>query len=79
MARKNGLPVFWSIAVIPNRYFNKVRGLLGLKYWSLIKWLKDNARVAVKFINRLEDYIAAYCESKGYDGVICGHIHKAKI
>ena len=62
-----------------NRHYNKVRGLLGLKYWSLSKWLKDNAKVAVKFINRFEEYIAAYCESKGYDGVICGHIHKAEI
>ena len=62
-----------------NRHFNKVRVMLGLKYWSLSKWLKDNAKYAVKFINRFEEYIAAYCEAKGYDGVICGHIHKAEI
>ena len=62
-----------------NRQFNRVRSLLGLKYWSLSKWLKDNAKHAVKFINRFEEYIAAYCEAKGYDGVICGHIHKAEI
>ena len=62
-----------------NRHFNSIRGLLGLKYWSLSKWLKDNAKHAVKFINRFEEYIAAYCEAKGYDGVICGHIHKAEI
>lgn len=62
-----------------NRIFNRVRVLLGLKYWSLSKWLKDNAKQAVKFINRFEEYIAAYCENKGYDGVICGHIHKAEI
>jgi len=62
-----------------NRQFNRVRSLLGLKYWSLSKWLKDNAKHAVKFINRFEEYIATYCEAKGYDGVICGHIHKAEI
>ena len=62
-----------------NRHYNTVRGVLGMKYWSLSKWLKDNAKYAVKFINRFEEYIAAYCEAKGYDGVICGHIHKAEI
>jgi len=62
-----------------NRHFNTVRGLLGMKYWSLSKWLKDNAKHAVKFINRFEEYVAEYCENKGYDGVICGHIHKAEI
>ena len=62
-----------------NRHFNTVRYLLGLKYWSLSKWLKDNAKYAVKFINRFEEYVATYCENKGYDGVICGHIHKAEI
>lgn len=62
-----------------NRHFNTVRGLFGMKYWSLSKWLKDNAKHAVKFINRFEEYVAEYCENKGYDGVICGHIHKAEI
>lgn len=62
-----------------NRHFNGIRRLLGLKYWSLSKWLKDNAKHAVRFINRFEEYISAYCEAKGYNGVICGHIHKAEI
>jgi len=62
-----------------NIMFNKFRRLLGLRYWSLSKWLKANAKQAVKFINRYEEYLAEYCENKGYDGVICGHIHKAEI
>jgi len=62
-----------------NRHFNKVRGLFGLKYWSLSKWLKSNAKQAVKFINRFEEYLGEYCENKGYDGIICGHIHHAEI
>ena len=69
----------YDFFIMFNTYFNKVRGVLGLKYWSLSKWLKDNAKYAVKFINRFEEYVAAYCEAKGYDGVICGHIHKAEI
>lgn len=62
-----------------NIQFNRVRKLVGMNYWSLSKWLKDNTKQAVKFINRYEEYVAEYCENKGYDGIICGHIHHAEI
>ena len=62
-----------------NTHFNRARLLLGFSYWSLSKWLKKNAKQAVKFINRFEEYLALYCENKGFDGVICGHIHHAEI
>jgi UDP-2,3-diacylglucosamine pyrophosphatase LpxH len=28
---------------------------------------------------QFEKNLAGYCKKKGYDGVICGHIHKAEI
>ena len=28
---------------------------------------------------QFEQNLAGYCKKKGYDGVICGHIHKAEI
>ena len=56
-----------------------MRKLFGYPYWSLSKWLKSNTKEAVKFINRYEDYLAQYCNDKGYDGIICGHIHHAEI
>ena len=62
-----------------NTHFNTVRGWLGMDYWSLSKWLKDNTKQAVSYINNYEDYIASYCKEHGYDGVICGHIHHAEI
>jgi len=62
-----------------NTHFNRARVLLGFSYWSLSKWLKKNAKQAVNFINRFEEYLAKYCENKGFDGVICGHIHHAEI
>lgn len=61
-----------------NIQFNRVRQLFGLRYWSLSKWLKHNTKQAVKFINRFEDYVAEYCKAKGYDGIMCGHIHFAE-
>lgn len=69
----------YDLMIMFNTHFNKVRSFLGMPYWSLSKWLKDNTKQAVKFINRYEDYVAEYCENKGYDGIICGHIHHAEI
>ena len=62
-----------------NTKFNTVRGLLGMKYWSLSKWLKHNTKQALNFIYKFEEHVAEYCHDKGYDGIICGHIHTAAI
>ena len=62
-----------------NTHFNKVRMLFGRPYWSLSKWLKDNTKQAVNFINKYEDHVSIYCKTNGYDGIICGHIHHAEM
>lgn len=62
-----------------NIQFNRVRNLLGMEYWSLSKYLKQNTKQALNFIHRYEDHLADYCKENGYDGVICGHIHHAEI
>lgn len=69
----------YNLMIWVNTHFNRVRLLFGLPYWSLSKWLKDNTKQAVNFINKYEDHVAEYCHSNSYDGVICGHIHKAEI
>lgn len=60
-----------------NSKFNVVRGWLGLEYWSLSKFLKKNTKKAVHYVDNFEDNLADYALRKGYDGVICGHIHTA--
>lgn len=62
-----------------NIQFNRVRNLLGMEYWSLSKYLKQNTKQALNFINRYEEHLADYCKNHGYDGIICGHIHHAEI
>ena len=62
-----------------NIQFNKVRNLLGMEYWSLSKYLKQNTKQALNFINRYEEHLANYCKEHNYDGIICGHIHQAEI
>ena len=43
------------------------------------KYLKHRVKRAVDFMFKFEENLAAYCKRKGYDGVICGHIHNAEI
>jgi len=62
-----------------NSRFNWFRHRLGFGYWSLSLYLKQRVKRALDFMFQFEKNLAGYCKKKGYDGVICGHIHKAEI
>ena len=62
-----------------NRYFNLVRKRMGFPYWSLSAYLKDKVKMAVNFISDFEVALAHEARHRGYDGVICGHIHRAEM
>jgi UDP-2,3-diacylglucosamine pyrophosphatase LpxH len=62
-----------------NSQFNAVRRKLRLGYWSLSKYLKYKVKKASDFLFQFERNLATYCKKRGYDGVICGHIHHAEI
>jgi UDP-2,3-diacylglucosamine pyrophosphatase LpxH len=62
-----------------NSKFNALRRRFGLGYWSLSKFLKHKVKKAANFIFQFEKNLAAYCKKRGFDGVICGHIHHAEI
>lgn len=69
----------YTFSIWLNLQFNKVRNLFGMDYWSLSNYLKQNTKQAVNFVNHFESQLADYCKSNGYDGIVCGHIHKAEI
>lgn len=62
-----------------NRSINGIRKLLGIQPWSLAKYLKRKAKLAANYIGEFEKEMTLYCKRKGYDGIICGHIHHAEI
>ena len=62
-----------------NSSFNAVRHRLGFGYWSLSRFLKHKVKTSANFIFQFERNLAAYCRKRGFDGVICGHIHHAEI
>lgn len=69
----------YTLALGLNRYFNMVRIRLGYPYWSLSAWLKLQVKEAVKAIDRFETALADDAKARGFDGVVCGHIHHAEM
>jgi UDP-2,3-diacylglucosamine pyrophosphatase LpxH len=62
-----------------NGKFNWIRHKMGFGYWSLSQFLKHRVKKAVDFMFKFEENLANYCKKRGFDGVICGHIHHAEI
>ena len=62
-----------------NRWFNHARAQLGLPYWSLAQFLKHRVKNAVSYIGNFEQALAEEARRRGFDGVVCGHIHKPEI
>jgi UDP-2,3-diacylglucosamine pyrophosphatase LpxH len=62
-----------------NQHFNAARARLGMPYWSLSQFLKLKVKNAVSFITAFEEALAKEARTRGFDGVVCGHIHHAEI
>jgi len=71
--------VLYTFTLKLNRHFNALRARLGLPYWSLSQFLKHKVKNAVSYIAAFEEALAREARDRGFDGVVCGHIHKAEI
>ncbi len=69
----------YNFALALNRTLNRIRIKLGYPYWSLSQYLKHQVKNAVNFILEFENALIHEAKQRGYDGVVCGHIHKAEI
>jgi len=58
---------------------NHARKQFGLPYWSLAAFAKRHVKTAVNIISDFESSVVRECKRRGFDGVICGHIHHAEI
>jgi UDP-2,3-diacylglucosamine pyrophosphatase LpxH len=59
-----------------NRHVNAARRSLGFPHWSLVSYLKQMSRNAVRYIANFEEAVAYAAYRRGVDGVVCGHIHR---
>jgi len=69
----------YTILLVVNNWFNKIRERMGQPYWSLSAYLKLKVKNAVTYIGEYETSIARAAALKGLDGVVCGHIHHAEM
>ncbi|MGD8563746.1 MAG: UDP-2,3-diacylglucosamine diphosphatase [Desulfarculaceae bacterium] len=69
----------YSLVLRLNRWLNLLQKLMGRPSWSLASFIKFKVRGALNLIYRFEEIIADECRRRGFDGVICGHIHHAGI
>jgi UDP-2,3-diacylglucosamine pyrophosphatase LpxH len=62
-----------------NRHLNYLRARLGLPYWSLSAYLKNKVKKALNYVTDFEVAVANEARKRGHHGVVCGHIHRAKM
>ena len=65
--------------VVLNDYLNDLRRRFRRSYWPLAARLKLAVRTSVRYIERFEDAAIAHAAARGFDGIICGHIHRANL
>jgi UDP-2,3-diacylglucosamine pyrophosphatase LpxH len=72
--------VSYSVLVHLNRLLSWVRRKIGVSgHWSLADCAKRNVLRAVSFISDFEHAVVRQARRRGFDGVICGHIHTPTI
>jgi len=62
-----------------NHRVNDLRRALGRPYLPLAERLKLSIGTSVRFIQRFESIAVNHARSHGYDGIVCGHIHRARL
>ena len=62
-----------------NTVINFFRKRLGMNYWSLADFMKRNLKKVVGYMTCFEEIAVTHAVTNNYNGVICGHIHNAKI
>ena len=69
----------YTLALHLNEVCHVMRRWMGLEYWSLSAYLKQKVKNALEYICRFEAAVARDVKARGFDGVVCGHIHHAAI
>lgn len=77
LARLGGLSYDWLIRL--NRWVNRWRQRMGKPRMSFAERLKYRVKEAVRFVNDFEETAIRLAAEKGYDYVVCGHIHRPVI
>ncbi|WP_439587365.1 UDP-2,3-diacylglucosamine diphosphatase [Hydrogenophaga sp.] len=69
----------YELSLRLNRHINSLRVRMGLPYWSLSQYLKHKVKSALNYVTDFERAVAAEARQRGYQGVVCGHIHRPEM
>lgn len=69
----------YDLLIRINRAINRARRLFGFPPVSFAARVKKSVKSAVKYIGDFEDTAIQLAAEKGYDSVICGHIHRPQM
>lgn len=68
----------YGVVLQLNVFVSWLRRRLGMtSYWSLSGFVKRRVPRAVSYISEFEHAVVRHARERGFDGVICGHIHAA--
>lgn len=71
--------VGYDTLILINSFVNWFLALIGKEKMSFSKRIKARFKDAVKFINSFENTAAELALEKGYEYVVCGHIHQPEM
>ena len=69
----------YDVLILINSLANFLLSLFGRHKISFSRRIKHSVKSAVSYINKFEETAAGIAISKGYEYVICGHIHQPEI
>ena len=59
--------------------YNRLRESLGGEFMPVCSGIKRRLKSAREYIERFENVAAQYALERGFDGIVCGHIHRPEI
>jgi UDP-2,3-diacylglucosamine pyrophosphatase LpxH len=71
--------VMYDVTVMLSHGVNNMRRALKRPYWPVAERIKLSIPVSVRYIAQFESVAATHAREQGYDGVVCGHIHRANL
>jgi UDP-2,3-diacylglucosamine pyrophosphatase LpxH len=65
--------------VATSHVVNNVRRHFGMPYWPFVEQIKLGIGPSIRYIERFEKVATSHARAEGYDGIVCGHIHRANL
>ena len=69
----------YEVIVMLSHGVNNLLRAIKRPYWPVAERIKLSIPVSVRYIADFENVASRHAREQGYDGVVCGHIHRANL